>query len=87
MVGIQTESPYGILVLLMCLDNKKLLCLETVMATNPWMYSRTQKKQQGKKQSSITLFHNITSTYTIEIRSHLVEMQLNDLKLILISNK
>jgi hypothetical protein len=24
-------------------DNKKLLILETVMATNPWMYSRTKK--------------------------------------------
>jgi hypothetical protein len=34
----------------MCLDNKKLLSLETVMATNPWMYSRTQKKQHGKKK-------------------------------------
>jgi hypothetical protein len=33
----------------MCLDNKKLLSLETVMATNPWMYSRTQKKQHEKK--------------------------------------
>jgi hypothetical protein len=38
--------------LLMCLDNKKLLSLETVMATNPWMYSSTQKKQHGKKFST-----------------------------------
>ena len=27
----------------MCLDNKKLSCLDTDMATYPWMYSRTQK--------------------------------------------
>jgi hypothetical protein len=31
--------------LLMCLDNKKLLILDTDMATNPCMYSGTQKKQ------------------------------------------
>jgi hypothetical protein len=28
----------------------KQVSLETVMATNPWMYSRTQKKQHGKKK-------------------------------------
>jgi hypothetical protein len=28
----------------MCFDNKKLLILETDMATNPWMYFRTQTK-------------------------------------------
>jgi hypothetical protein len=39
-----------VLLLLMCLDNKKLLSLETVMATNPLMYSRTQKKQHEKKK-------------------------------------
>jgi len=32
----------------MCLDNKKLLSLETVTATNPWMYSRTQKSNMEK---------------------------------------
>jgi hypothetical protein len=35
--------------LLMCLDNKKLLILDTDMATNPCMYSGTQKKQHKKK--------------------------------------
>jgi hypothetical protein len=30
--------------LLMCLDNKKLLILDTDMATNPCVYSGTQKK-------------------------------------------
>jgi hypothetical protein len=39
----------NILLLLMCLDNKKLSFLGTDMATNPWMYSRTQKKQHKKK--------------------------------------
>jgi hypothetical protein len=33
----------------MCLDNKKLLSLETVMATNPWMYSRSQKSNMEKR--------------------------------------
>jgi hypothetical protein len=32
----------------MCLDNKKLLILDTDMATNPCMYSGTQKKQHIK---------------------------------------
>jgi gamma-glutamylcysteine synthetase len=32
----------------MCLDNKKLLSLETAMETKSWMYSRTQKKQHGE---------------------------------------
>ena len=36
----------------MCLDNKKLLSLETFMATNPLMYSRTQKKQHEKKKKN-----------------------------------
>jgi hypothetical protein len=45
MVGIQTESPCITFVNVSGLENKKLLSLETVMATNPWMYSRTPKKQ------------------------------------------
>jgi hypothetical protein len=39
-----------VLLLLTCLDNKKPLSLETVMATNPWMYSRTQKSNMKKKK-------------------------------------
>jgi hypothetical protein len=35
----------------MCLDNKKLLILDTDMATNLCMYSRTQKKQHKKKSN------------------------------------
>jgi hypothetical protein len=46
----------NILLLLMCLDNKKLSFLGTDMATNPWMYSRTQKKQHKKK---LIVFLNI----------------------------
>jgi hypothetical protein len=37
----------------MCIDNKKLLSQETVMATNPWMYSRTQKSNMEKKNISV----------------------------------
>jgi len=37
----------------MCLDNKKLLILDTDMATNPCMYSGTQKKQHKKKRSKV----------------------------------
>ncbi len=32
----------------MCLDKKKLLILDTDMATNPCMYSGTKKKQHKK---------------------------------------
>jgi hypothetical protein len=35
----------------MCLDNKKLLILDTDMATNPCMYSGTQKKQHKNKKN------------------------------------
>jgi hypothetical protein len=46
----------------MCLDNKKLLSLETVMATNPWMYSRTQKKQHEKNVGKgSTYFENFSA--------------------------
>jgi hypothetical protein len=33
----------------MCLDNKKLLSLETDTTTNPWMYYRLPKSNMGKK--------------------------------------
>jgi hypothetical protein len=46
---LASKQNHHVLLLLMCLDNKKLLSLEIVMATNPWMYSRTPKKQHGKK--------------------------------------
>jgi hypothetical protein len=44
-----SKQDHHVLLLLMCLDNKKLISLETVMETNPWMYSRTQKKQHKKQ--------------------------------------
>jgi hypothetical protein len=45
---LASKQNHHALLLFMCLTNKKLLILETVMATNPRMYSRTQKKQHGK---------------------------------------
>jgi hypothetical protein len=39
----------------MCLDNKKLLILDTDMATNPCMYSGTQKSNI-KKTLSVFIF-------------------------------
>jgi hypothetical protein len=52
----------------MCLDNKKLFILETVMATNPWMYSRTQKKQHEKKRSLATLKKKIMHLFSISLK-------------------
>ncbi len=49
----------------MCLDNKKLLILDTDMATNPCMYSGTQKKSNIKKKIGKALIdkENISCHY------------------------
>jgi hypothetical protein len=52
--------------LLMCLDNKKLLSLETVMATNPWMYSRTQKSNMEKNLTDLWIFLTFNSDFSFK---------------------
>ena len=47
----------------MCLDNKKLLILDTDMATNPCMYSGTQKKQHKKNDAYLDLKKNLLTAY------------------------